>query len=169
MNTIKKKRFRRYKKITERNKKFIEQNNLLKKQEQDELTKLLVKQRDELNKLLENNRNKQEEEDIDWDKINEIRRKANELNENINSRSSTNLRTFTLRSNPFDDINKNKEKLTPPVSKIPAPIPKSREPQGVAVGEQAGVEIMKNEFRLYWIFKKRIRQYRIFIEKSFRN
>ena len=46
MNTIKKKRFRRYKKITERNKKFIEQNKLLKKQEQDELTKLLVKQRD---------------------------------------------------------------------------------------------------------------------------
>ena len=141
MNTIKKKRFRRYKKITERNKKFIEQNNLLKKQEQDELTKLLVKQRDELNKLLENNRNKQEEEEIDWDKINEIRRKANELTENINSRSSTNLRTFTLRSNPFDDINKNKEKLTPPISKIPAPIPKLREPQGVAVGEQAGVEL----------------------------
>ena len=65
-------------KITERNKKFIEQNKLLKQQEQDELTELLEKQRDELNKLLENKRNKQKE-DIDWDKINEISRKANEL------------------------------------------------------------------------------------------
>ena len=89
------------KEITELN--FIEQNKkynlnkLLKKQEQDELTKLLEKQRDELNKLLENTRNKQEE-DIDWDKINELSGKANELTENINSRSPTNLRTFTPRS-----------------------------------------------------------------------
>ena len=141
------------KKITERNKKFIEQNKkynlnkLLKKQEQDELTELLEKQKDELNKLLENTRNKQEE-DIDWDKINELNRKANELTENINSRSPTNLRTFTPRRDPlFDDINKNKEKLTPPLSKIPAPIPKSCEPEGVAVGEEAGIAIMKDELK----------------------
>ena len=69
------------------------------------------------------------------------------MTENINSRSPTNLRTFIPRRDPFDDINKNKEKLTPPLSKIPAPIPKSREPQGVAVGEQAGIEIMKNELK----------------------
>ena len=69
------------------------------------------------------------------------------MTENINSKSPTNLRTFTARRDPFDDINKNKEKLTPPLSKIPAPIPKSREPQGVAVGEQAGIEIMKNELK----------------------
>ena len=87
-------------------------------------------------------RNKQEE-DIDWDKINEIRRKVNELTENINSRSPTNLRTFTPRRDPFDDINKNKEKLTPPLSKIPKPC----EPQGVAASEQASVEIMKNELK----------------------
>ena len=87
-------------------------------------------------------RNRQEE-DIDWDKINEIRRKVNELTENINSRSRTNLRTFTPRRDPFDDINKNKEKLTPPLSKIPKPW----EPQGVAASEQASVEIMKNELK----------------------
>ena len=69
------------------------------------------------------------------------------MTENINSRSPTNLRTFTPRKDPFDDINKNKEKLTPPLSKIPAPIHKSREPQGVAVGEQASIAIMKNELK----------------------
>ena len=53
-------------------------------------------------------RNKQEE-DIDWDKINELSRKANELTENINSKSPTNLRTFTARRDPFDDINKIKK------------------------------------------------------------
>ena len=69
------------------------------------------------------------------------------MTENINSRSPTNLRTFTPRRDPFDDINKNKEKLTPPLSKIPAPIRKSREPQGVAVGEEAGIAIMKDELK----------------------
>ena len=119
-------------------------------QEQDELEKQrqdeLEKQRHEINKLLENTKNKQEE-DIDWNKINEISRKVNELNKNINSRSPTNLRIFTPRTDPFDDINKNKKKLTPPLSKIPAPKPKSREPQGVAVGEEAGISIMKNELK----------------------
>ena len=66
---------------------------------------------------------------------------------NINSKSLTDFRTFAPRRYPFDDINKNKEKLTPPLSKIPAPIPKSCGPQGIAVGEQAGVEIMKNELK----------------------
>ena len=66
------------------------------------------------------------------------------MTENINSRSPTNLRTFAPRRDPFDDINKNKKKITPSPSKIPAPIPKSLKPQGVAVDEQAGIEIMKN-------------------------
>ena len=70
------------------------------------------------------------------------------MTENINLRSPTDFRTFTPKRDPFDSINKNKEKLTPPLSKIPAPIPKSREPQGAAAGEQAGVEIMKNELKL---------------------
>ena len=65
--------------------------------------------------------------------------------ETINSRSPTNLRTFAPRRDPFDNLNKNKGKPTPSPSKIPAPIPKSREPQAVAAGEQAGIEIMKNE------------------------
>ena len=47
--------------------------------EQDELEK----QRHEIIKLLENTKNKQEE-DLDWDQINEISRKANELTKNIN-------------------------------------------------------------------------------------
>ena len=67
------------------------------------------------------------------------------MTKNINSRSPTNLTKFAPRRDRFDDINKNKEKLTPSPSKIPAPIPKSLEPQGVAVGEQAGIKIMKIE------------------------
>ena len=70
------------------------------------------------------------------------------MTKNINSRSPTNLKTFTPRRDPFDDINKTKEKLTPSPSKTPAPIPKSLEPQGIAVGEQAGTEIMKNELKV---------------------
>ena len=66
---------------------------------------------------------------------------------NISSRAPTNLRTFASRRDPFDDISKNKEKLTPSPSKIPAPITKSREPQGLAAGEQAVIEIMKNELK----------------------
>ena len=69
------------------------------------------------------------------------------MTKNINSRTPTDFRTFTPRRDPYDDINKHKEKLTLPLSKTPAPIPKSRKPQGVAVGEQAGVEIMKNELK----------------------
>ena len=122
-------------------KEIDERIKLLKEQEQeqDELEK-------QINKLLENTKNKQEE-DINWNKMNEISRKANELTRNLNSRSPTNLRTFAPRRDPFDDINKNKEELTPPLSKIPAPIPKSREHQGVAVDEQAGIAIMKNELK----------------------
>ena len=77
----------------------------LKKQRQDELEKQrqdeLEKQRHEINKLLE--------EDIDWNQINELSRKANELTKNINSRSPTNLRKFAPRRDPFDDVNKNKK------------------------------------------------------------
>ena len=70
------------------------------------MSKLLEKQKDELNKLLEPQK---QEEDIDWDQINEITRKANELTKNINSRSPTNLRKFAPRRDLFDDINKNKK------------------------------------------------------------
>ena len=79
-----------------------------------------------------------QDEDIPLDIINKLRRNANEIIKNINSEPPINFRTFASRKDPFDDINKNKEKLTPSPSKIPAPISKSREPQGVAIGEQAG-------------------------------
>ena len=122
----------RIKLLKEEEKQRHERIKLLKEQE---------KQRHELNKLL---KEQKQEEDIDWDQINELSRKANELTENINSRSPTNLRKFAPRRDPFDDKNKNKKKLTPSPSKIHAPIPKSLEPQGVAVREQAGIDIMKN-------------------------
>ena len=61
------------------------------------------------------------------------------MTENINSIPPINFRTFAPRRDPFDG----KEKLTPSPSKIPALITKSREPQGLAAGEQAGIEIMK--------------------------
>ena len=55
-----------------------------------------------------------------------------------------NFRTFAPRRDQFDDI----EKPTPSPSKIPAPITKSREPQGLAAGEQAGIEIMKIDLKI---------------------
>ena len=75
------------------------------------------------------------------DLINELSRNANEMIENINSGSPINFRTFAPRRDPFDDINKNKEELAP------APISKSCEPKVLAAGEQAGIEIMKNELK----------------------
>ena len=75
------------------------------------------------------------------DLINKLSRNANEMTENINSGSPINFRTFAPRRDPFDDINKNKEKLTP------SPITKSLEPQGLVAAEQAGIEIMKNELK----------------------
>ena len=69
------------------------------------------------------------------------------MTENINSGPPINFRTFAPRRDPFDDINENKEKPTPSTSKIPAPITKSFKPQGLAAGEQAGIEIMKNDLK----------------------
>ena len=56
--------------------------------------------------------------------------------ENINSEPFIKFRT----SAPRRDI----KNPTPP-SKIPAPITKSRKPQGVAIGEQPGIAIMENK------------------------
>ena len=109
------------------NKKIIEQQN-------DEHNKLLEQQK----KLLEQQK---QEEDIPWDIINELSRNANKMIKPIN------FRTFAPRKDPFNDINKNKEKLTPSPSKIPAPITKLPEPEGLAAGEQAGIEIMKYKLK----------------------
>ena len=70
------------------------------------------------------------------------------MTENTNSGPPINFRTFAPRRDPFDDINENKEKTTPSTSKIPAPITKSIEPQGLAAGEQAGIEIMKIDLKI---------------------
>ena len=62
------------------------------------------------------------------------------MTENINSAPSINFRTFA----PRRDI----EKPTPSPSKISTPITKSREPQGLAAGEQSGIETIKNYLKL---------------------
>ena len=120
-----------------------EKNKLLK--QQNKLLKKLNRQKKilEQEKLLEQEK---QEEDIPWDIINELSRNADEMTENINSRPPINFRTFAPRRDPFDDINENKGKPTPP-SEIPAPITKSLKPQGLAAGEQAGIEIMKDELK----------------------
>ena len=71
------------------------------------------------------------------DTLNEPDRNFYKMKEGIDSLSSTKFRTFA----PRRDI----KQPTPSPSKIPAPITKSREPQGVAVGGQAGVAIMENK------------------------
>ena len=132
------------KEINEQNKKYKlleEQRKLLKqKTEQD---KLLKQQNDELNKLLEE---QQQEENI----------LQNITFKNIDSKPFVKFRT----SFPRKDI----KKPTPSPSKIPAPITKSREPQGVAPGEQAGIAIMGNKLEIYYS-KKYIEH----LEKELRN
>ena len=73
--------------------------------------------------------------------------------ENINSEPFIKFRT----SAPRRDI----EKPTPP-SKIPAPITKSRELQGVAFGEQATIAIMENKLETS-------KNYIEYLEKELRN
>ena len=60
--------------------------------------------------------------------------------ENIDSGPFVKFRTSFLRR----DI----KKPTPSPSKIPAPITKSHKTQGVAVGDQAGIEIMENKLEI---------------------
>ena len=117
----------------EKNKLLEGQKKLL--EQQNKQNKILEQQNDELNKLLE--QQKQEEEDIPGDTLNELDRNVNEMVENINSGPSIKFRTFAPRRNPV-----------PSPSKIPAPITKSHEPQGLAAGEQAGIEIMKNDLKV---------------------
>ena len=130
-------------KLLEQQNKLLEQQNEQKKviEQQNGQNKLLEQQNDELNKLLEQ---KKQEEDMLWDIINKLDRNGNEITKNINSRPSINFTTFAPRRDPFDDI----EKITPSPSKLPAPITKSRKPQGLAAGEQAGIEIMKNDLKI---------------------
>ena len=132
------------KEINEQNKKYKlleEQRKLLKqKTEQD---KLLKQQNDELNKLLEE---QQQEENI----------LQNITFKNIDSKPFVKFRT----SFPRKDI----KKPTPSPSKIPAPITKSREPQGVAPGEQAGIVIMGNKLEIY-----HSKKYIEHLEKELRN
>ena len=122
---------------TEKSKFLEEQYKLL--EQQNEQNKILKQQNDEQKKFLERQK-KLLEEDIPWDTLNELRRNVDKMNENINSGPSINFRTFA----PRRDI----EKPTPSPSKITAPITKSREPQGLAAGEQAGIEIMKNDLKI---------------------
>ena len=125
-------------KQNEKNKLLEEQYKLLK--QQNEQNKILEQHNDELNKLLEEQKKLLEEEDIPWDTLNELRRHVDKINENINSGPSIKFRTFA----PRRDI----EKPTPSPFKISAPITKSREPQGLAAGEQTVIEAMKNDLKV---------------------
>ena len=122
----------------EKNKLLEEQYKLLK--QQNEQNKILEQENDQLNKLFEEQKKLLEEEDIPWDKLNELRRNVNKMTENINSGPSIKSRTFAPR--------RYIEKPTPSPSKISAPITKSREPQGLAAGEQSGIETMKNDLKV---------------------
>ena len=137
---------------TEKYKLLEEQQKSLK--QRNEQDKILKQQNDELNKLLEEQKKLLEEEDIPWDTLNNFRRNVDKMNENINSELFINFRTFA----PRRDI----KKPTPSPSKISAPISKSREPQGEAVGEQAGIEIMENKL-------KTSKNYIEFFKKELRN
>ena len=74
--------------------------------------------------------------------------------ENIDSGPFVKFRKFF----PRRDI----KNPTPSPSKIPAPITKSREPQGVAVGEQASIAIMENKLEAS-------KNYIEYLEKELRN
>ena len=103
-----------------------EENKLLEEQRK------LLKQKNKQDKLLKQQKNEQ-------DKLLEELKKLGEEyeEENIDSGPFVEFRP----SFPRRDI----KKPTPSPSKIPAAVTKSREPQGVAVGEQAGIAIMENK------------------------
>ena len=129
------------KEVNEQTKKYKlleEQKKLL--EQQNEQNKILEQQNDDLNKLLEQQKQEEEEENILRDTLNELDRNFNKMTENINSRPSVNFRTFA----PRRDI----KKPIPSPSKIPAPITKSREPQGLAAGKQTVIEAMKNDLKV---------------------
>ena len=119
---------------TEKNKLLEEQQKLLK--QQNEQNKILEQQNDEQKKLLEEQKKLVEEEEENM--------LQNIMIENINSEPFIKFR----KSAPRRDI----KKPTPSPSKISDPISKSREPQGVAVGEQAGIEIMENKLETSKIY-----------------
>ena len=103
-----------------------EENKLLEEQRK------LLKQKNKQDKLLKQKKNEQ-------DKLLEELKKLGEEyeEENIDSGPFVEFRP----SFPRRDI----KKPTPSPSEIPAAVTKSREPQGVAVGEQAGIAIMENK------------------------
>ena len=118
-------------KQAERNKLLGEQQKLIKqKNEQD---KIIKQQNDEQKNLLE-----------ELKKLTEEKEEENILQkitfENIDSGPFVKFR----KSAPRRDI----KKPTPSPSKISTPITKSREPQGLAAGEQSTIEIMKNDLNV---------------------
>ena len=128
----------------EKNKLLEEQQKLLK--QKNEHAKILKQQNDEQKKLLEEQKKLVEEEEENM--LRDI------TFENIDSGPFVKFR----KSFPRRDI----KKPTPSPSKIPAPITKSREPQGVAVGEQTGVAIMENKLEAS-------KNYIEYLEKELRN
>ena len=129
-----------------------EQNKLLDEQlklliQQYEQDKILKQQNDEQKKLLEEQKQLAEEKEEE-NMLRDIKF------ENIDPGLFVKPRKFF----PRRDIKK--PTLSP--SKIPVPITKSREPQGVAVGEQASVAIMENKLEAS-------KNYIEYLKKEFRN
>ena len=111
----------------EKNKLLEEQRKLLKqKNEQD---KILKQQNDKRKKLLEEQK-----------KNDRRRRSKKRILQNITFKNIDKVPIAELTP-----LRRDIKKPTPSPSKIPTPITKSREPQGVAVGEQAGIAIMENK------------------------
>ena len=117
---------------TEKYKLLEKQQKLLK--QRNEQNKILEQQNDEQKKLSEEQKKLIEEEEEEEEEENMLR---DITFENIDSEPFVKFR----KSFPRRDI----KKPTPSPSKIPAPITKSCEPQGVAVGEQADIAIMENK------------------------
>ena len=112
----------------EKNKLLEEQRKLLKQKNEED--KILKQQNDKRKKLLEEQKKKNDKR----------RRSKIRILQNITFKNIDKVPIAELTP-----LRRDIKKPTPSPSKIPTPITKSREPQGVAVGEQAGIAIMENK------------------------
>ena len=120
------------KELDEEKNKLLEEQQKLSKQK-NEQDKILKQQNDEQDKLLEELKKLGEE----YEEENILQ---NITFKNIDKGPIAEFRPSIPR--------RNIKKPTPSPSKIPAPITKSRKPQGLAAGEQSTIEIMKNDSKV---------------------
>ena len=141
-----------------------ERNKLLKQKNEQQK---LLKQKNEQGKLLKQQKKEQDKLSEELKKLGEEYEEENTLKnimfENIDSGPFVEFRT----SAPRRDI----KKPTPSPSKIPAPITKSRKPQGLAAGKQSTIEIMKNDLKvskdIIEYFKKELNNTELLLQRYF--